>query len=105
MVACRLAAWGKRGEVRELETHFRELPYVPREKIEHILGLFSVIMDYIITKELVFARGNVALERLMAFLQDNVARAVTLAEASICFSRSRPRHFFTPKIRSWTREQ
>ncbi len=66
----------------ELETAFCQLPLFSREKADHILGLFSLMVDYIITKEIVTVRGEQTVGRILAFIEEHLHESVGIRDAA-----------------------
>jgi AraC-like DNA-binding protein/ligand-binding sensor protein len=74
--------WSRKAGTSELETAFRKLPYFKPEKVKDILGLFSVLIDYIVTKDIVALRGNLIVNRIMAHIEENIQRNISISEAA-----------------------
>lgn len=80
--------WSRRFGDSELEEAFRELPYFKPEKVKDILGLFSILIDYIVTKDIVALRGNLIINRIMAHIEENIQRNISISEAAALVSKS-----------------
>lgn len=80
---CRSAAC-RRGLV---ET-YQGLPYFPEGKIEDILGLFRVLVDYIVSGRLITLKGSLAVKAICDHVQAHVDRTPTLPEAAAMVNRS-----------------
>ncbi|MDD5596812.1 MAG: PocR ligand-binding domain-containing protein [Victivallaceae bacterium] len=74
--------WSRKVGTAELEAAFRELPYFKPEKVKDILGLFSVIIDYIVTKDIVALRGNLIVNRIMVHIAENIHRNISISETA-----------------------
>jgi AraC-like DNA-binding protein/ligand-binding sensor protein len=66
----------------KLEAAFNKLPYYPPGKLRDVLGMFSMLVDYIISKELVTIRGDRIISRINTFIDASLHRGVTLAEVA-----------------------
>ena len=73
----------------ELMEYFYELPYYNKVKIKNILGLFTILVDYIITKEIVSVKGERLINKTLAYIEQNINRAITLDEVAANAGRSR----------------
>lgn len=84
----------------KLETAFNQLPYYPPGKLRDVLGMFSMLVDYIVTKELVTVHGDRIRSRIDAFISANLHRPVTLAEVAKHAGKSCSTisHFFQQKL-------
>ena len=84
----------------KLEVAFNKLPYYPPRKLRDVLGMFSMLVDYIVSKELVTLHGDRIISRINAFIDVNLHRSIALAEIAkhagkSCSSVS---HFFRQKL-------
>jgi AraC-like DNA-binding protein/ligand-binding sensor protein len=68
---------------------FYKLPYFSEEKLKNILGLFTVLVDYIIAREIVTVSGERLLSRATAYIEDNVTRNIALDEIAELLDKSR----------------
>ncbi len=66
----------------KLEAAFNKLPYYPPGKLRDVLGMFSMLVDYIVSKELVAVHGDRIISRINIFLDANQHRGITLAEVA-----------------------
>lgn len=74
--------WNSRIKNDDLQNAFLTLPYVPQDRINDILGLFSVLVDYIVSKHMVSLRGNLDLQEILTYLENNICRDIALAEVA-----------------------
>ncbi len=81
-------AWHKKYHNVELEQAFHKLPYFEPEKVRDIIGFFSVIIDYIVTKEIVALRGNLVISRIISHIEKNIHRSVSVEEAAQTVGKS-----------------
>ncbi len=85
----------------QLEKAFYALPYFEPERVKDILGLFSVLTDYIITKEIVQVRGDRIVLRVLAWIEENMERRIKLDDAARYVHRSRSTisHLFRSELK------
>jgi AraC-like DNA-binding protein len=74
---------------KELEAAFHALPYFEPERVKDVLGLFSVMTDYIITKEIIQLRGDRIVHRVLGWIEDNLHHRIKLDDAAKFAHRSR----------------
>ena len=55
---CMLERCSSEEQRRKLEQSFRELPRISAEKLENVLGLFKMLIDYIVVRELAVLQGD-----------------------------------------------
>ena len=79
----------EKGRKTELLEYFYELPYYNKIKIKNILGLFSILVDYIITKEIVSVKGERLINKTLAYIEQHINRPITLDEVARNAGRSR----------------
>ena len=79
----------EKGCKEELLEYFHELPYYNKIKIKNILGLFSILVDYIITKEIVSVKGERLINKTLAYIEQHINRPITLDEVARNAGRSR----------------
>lgn len=92
--------WGLNQNVHELESAYSSLPYVPRDRIDDILGLFSVMVDYIVVQRMVILKGSVVLQEIIEHIESHVDQEITLADAAglVHKSPSTVSHLFKSKL-------
>jgi AraC-like DNA-binding protein len=66
----------------KLEAAFNKLPYYSPGKLRDVLGMFSMLVDYIVSKELVTVQGNRIVSRINAFIDTSLHRSISLAEVA-----------------------
>ena len=59
---CMLERCSSEEQRRKLEQAFRELPRISAEKLENVLGLFKMLIDYIVVRELAVLQGEAGAE-------------------------------------------
>jgi len=74
---------------KELLEYFEELPYYNKIKIKNILALFSILVDYIITKEIISVKGERLINKTLAYIEQHIHRPITLDEVAQNAGRSR----------------
>lgn len=79
----------EKGCEKELLEYFYELPYYNKLKVKNILGLFNILVDYIITKEIISVKGERLINKTLAYIEQHVDRPVSLDEAARNAGRSR----------------
>ena len=79
----------QKGCKAQLLKHFQELPYYDKKQIKNILGLFTILVDYIITKEIVSVKGERLINKTLAYIEQNIHRSITLDEVAKNAGRSR----------------
>ncbi len=86
---------------RKLEIAFNNLPYYSPGTLGDVLGMFAMLVDYIVTKELVTVSGDRLISRINAFIESNLHRSITLAEVARHAGKSVSTisHFFRQKLK------
>lgn len=79
----------EKGCKAELLEYFYELPYYNKIKIKNILGLFSILVDYIITKEIISVKGERLINKTLAYIEQHIDRQISLDEVARNVGRSR----------------
>jgi len=82
------ALWCQCRRIAALDQAYRDLPCVSREKIDHILALFSMLVDYIVSQKMVILKGRSVLEEVRSLITSNIEKNFTLSEAASHVSRS-----------------
>ncbi len=73
----------------DMATAFNELPVVPKARIDHILGLFSILVDYIVAQHMVSQRTTSAYERMRDYLQAHINEDISVMDLAGLIRRSR----------------
>lgn len=76
------------GVEKELFAAFARLPFYDQSRKRHLLGLFAVLADYIIARELVSVSGDRVVARVMAYVEQHIDRPIRLAAAAKAVGRS-----------------
>ncbi len=61
---------------------FRKLPYFAPADLQNLIGLLELMVDYIVTHELVTLRGDAVYESVMRFIDTNYRERITVADAA-----------------------
>lgn len=77
-----------RTERIELESAFERLPLVSEERLERVLSIFSSLIDYICTKEMVTIQGDILAERILSFIQKKIYGKTSREECALMIGRS-----------------
>ncbi|OGV56560.1 MAG: hypothetical protein A2X49_06705 [Lentisphaerae bacterium GWF2_52_8] len=72
----------------KLEKSFLGLPYIEPKKLDDVLGLFVVLVDYIVTRELVGLKGDWIMEKIKHYLDLRATEPVKLSELAQFVGRS-----------------
>ncbi len=83
-----LADAEERGLGSSLQVAFDELPYVPQERMDHILGILSTLVGYIITQRMVSFELDSVVQQLVNLLDENIASSLTLQDAAEAVGKS-----------------
>lgn len=76
------------GPTAELRAAFESLPAYDEVTRDHIIGLFRVLVEYVVSKEMIGVEGSLLVERIKTYLRQNTDRAVTLTEVAARMQRS-----------------
>ena len=71
-----------------VETAFNELPYVPQERIDHILGLFKILVDYIIAQRMISLGADSLVGKLVTLMEQRISSSFTLQQAASAVGKS-----------------
>ena len=87
-------------EDMRLQTAYASLPYVPRKKIDDILGLFSILVDYIVSRHMITLKGNVILDEIISHMELHANEDITLPDVAriVHKSPSTVSHLFNKKL-------
>ena len=79
---------GKMTSPAVIRRHFTELPYVATKQIEGILGMFTMLVDYIVARELVAIRGDWILEKVQQYIDRHLSEKISIKEVAKFTGRS-----------------
>jgi AraC-like DNA-binding protein len=81
-----LPLWLKRSQEktvqRQLIAAYKCAPFYSRDMVENILGLFTVLVEFIVTKHLINIKNNQAVEHIVAYLDEHPEETLSLTEAA-----------------------
>jgi AraC-like DNA-binding protein len=84
-----LEDWEKRhGDSSELVEAFNELTLLPAARVDNLLSLFSVLVEYITSQHLITLRGNVVVKKATDYIKRNLHSPLTLDEVAGAVGRS-----------------
>jgi len=63
--------WPANRDPAELERAFSSVPFYSNIVVRHILGLVSLLIDYAISKEVITAKGNLVLAKIVSYLEQH----------------------------------
>jgi AraC-like DNA-binding protein len=92
--------WRRARGNAQLAKAFQQVPFLPRRKLRHVLGLFKALVGLIIAERLVATRGDRVLEPLLSYLREHPGEHLTLADAASMVHRSPSTlaHLFKRKV-------
>lgn len=70
------------GDSEELLSAFTSLPYVPQQKVDDILGLFSIIVEYLVMQHMVSLSGDQVFGEVLAYMEANLTKQISLDNVS-----------------------
>ena len=77
---CMLERCSSEEQRRKLEQSFRELPRISAEKLENVLGLFKMLIDYIVVRELAVLQGDRLRNDIDRYLERHCTEPIRLPE-------------------------
>lgn len=98
-----LRAWVSRGRApAELEVAFLQLPYLTKEKEADISELFDFLLSYIISQQMISAKGDLVLHQAVAYIHDHIGGPVRLSDVAAHVGRSHSTlsHLFKEKTKT-----
>ncbi len=88
-IPVKIAAGAQDEAVRkELEAAFARLPLISKDSMLRVLSIFSNMLDYIITKEMVAIQGDMLAEKLAAHIESHLGRRISRDECAAVIRRS-----------------
>lgn len=78
----------KHGDVSDLRDAYRRAPLYPPERLDGILDLFSAMVDYIVSRRMIYPCGGVLLQRVMAYIDAHAGEPVSLEDVARAVGRS-----------------
>ena len=98
-----MKAWmGKGLDPAELTTAFLELPFYSKEKEADIRELFSFLFNYIISQQMIAAKGDLTLHKALSYIQAHLDGPIRLSEVAAAVGRSRSTvsHLFKERMKT-----
>ncbi len=80
--------WREKFGNDQLEKAFYQLPVYSKKQIDHILGLFVPLMDYIVEHEFITSQRHRLVEKLLEYLQYRSYSAIKISEAADYLGKS-----------------
>ena len=89
-------AWQKRFKNDKLYEHFLKAPSYAPKTMADILGLFSLMVDFIVTRHLIMTKADKPIQKLISYLDDHPETNLSLNDAAdmIASSVSSLSHLF-----------
>jgi AraC-like DNA-binding protein/ligand-binding sensor protein len=79
-------AWLKNSQnkatLRQLDTAYAKAPFYPQKMVENILGLFAILVEFIVTRHLINMKSNQAIEYIIAYLNEHPEEMLSLTDAA-----------------------
>ena len=75
-------------EKQRLEQMFLALPYFEKESLENLLGLLELMVDYIVSHELITQRGDVLYDAILAYIERNYRENPSISDLAKHLGRS-----------------
>lgn len=80
--------WQTKRHDDELREAYLALPHVPQDKISDILGLFSILVDYVVSHKMVVLKGRSVFEEAVSFINSNIQADISISEAAAHVGKS-----------------
>jgi AraC-like DNA-binding protein/ligand-binding sensor protein len=87
----KIRRWRRRFKSNALFTAYRDVPFYNQSKVESIVGLFSVLVDFIASRHMIQIKGTNALDLLLNFFENNPSEQISLLKAAHITGKS-PSH-------------
>lgn len=81
-------AWPDNREKNNLRAAFEDLPFVPPGQVNHILRLFSMLVNYIVSQNMVELRGNFIVAGVVKYIESHLGEPIRLTDAAASVYRS-----------------
>lgn len=96
-----MAEWIRKGlSPAELTTAYLQLPYYSKEKEADIKELFSFLFNYIVSQQMIAAKGDLILHKALSYIQAHIDEPIRLGDVAAAVGRSRSTvsHLFKEKL-------
>jgi AraC-like DNA-binding protein len=97
-----MTEWIRKGRSpAELTAAFLQLPYYSKEKETDIKELFSFLFNYIVSQQMIAAKGDLILHKALSYIHAHIDGAIRLSDVAAAVGRSRSTisHLFKGKLR------
>ncbi len=74
--------------VSKLKRAFADLPYLGSGQLKDTLGMFMMLVDYIVARELVGLRGDWVMEKIQQYMEQHLAETVKIGDVAKFVGRS-----------------
>jgi AraC-like DNA-binding protein/ligand-binding sensor protein len=68
--------------VKQLAAAYKNAPFYPPEMVENILGLFTVLVEFIVSRHLINIKNSQSIEHIIAYLDEHPEEMLSLPEAA-----------------------
>jgi AraC-like DNA-binding protein len=95
-----MADWSRKGlNSAELSAAFRQLPFYSKKKENDIKELFTFLFDYIVSQQMIAAKGDLVLHQAISYIHAHIDGAIHLDDVAAFAGRSRSTisHLFQKK--------
>jgi AraC-like DNA-binding protein/ligand-binding sensor protein len=86
--ADKISRWRRKHGAGRLKESFAEVPFVSTSLYPHLLGLFSTLVDLILSRHMISIRGRTLLDPLLDRMREDCSRKLSLSEAAAFLGRS-----------------
>jgi len=93
-------AWDEKYGDSRLHEAFEQLPHLSEQRINHIVELFDILMEHVVSQHMVFLRGDPLRQEILAYMEEHFCEPITLADVAnaVCRSTSSVSHAFRTSI-------
>lgn len=79
-------AWLKNSQnqttLKQLAAAYTKAPFYPPKMVENILGLFAILVEFIVTRHLINMKSNQVIEYIIAYLNEHPEEMLSLTDAA-----------------------
>lgn len=83
-----LTEWRRRYDNNDLQDAFLKTPRYTRRQVEDIMGVFSVLANFIVSQRMIAPRGAEAVAPLLSYMAEHPRQTLSTAEAGKLLHRS-----------------
>jgi len=84
----KISRWKRKYGTDQLKESFKEVPFVSTSRYPHLLGLFSSLVDLILSRHMISIRGQTRLDPLLDSMREDCSRKLSLSEAAAFLGKS-----------------